>query len=353
MKTKIKKPNVTEWFVSVKGAKRPMLIAATSQAEAESLAKRDGYQVLKPTPPSPGSSTPSSSKTPATSKPSPTTASTPACPVVKTETPNGTKPGARHYAYQFHAESDMDIDSSNLAYLPACAKDLASRKFPNIGDAFLGVYGKFMGVRQVRQVDLRWACNTFRLDVVITITDGDPVKIGWLEPTDEWYTVDAEGKETSRHVPTTYTPPPKPPDPGLLEATRPLPGETPDKPAKAPKGKEGPQTADPVPARKPGVRIVAGVELSKSKKFPDRTLIYGWPVNAIVRWCGWDAWDKTQVFRLLAGLGLAADIQVATVERQIQEGRSGKSPLKVPTLNQFQEDSLVAVAEKYAPKKKK
>lgn len=305
----------------------------------------------KPTTPtsSPTANTSSAASGKPSSKPNRSTPTTPS-PAAETKTPNGSEPNHKFYVYELHAETGIDSP-----YLESCIANLAGKSYPNIGALVLAIYAKFVGVRQVTELSLRWVTNVFRMDVMVKLAGWDHSRcVAWFQPTDEWYMTGQAGEEVERHAPPKYAPAvAKPLDPSLLDATRPLPGEVPNgKPKKADKVHIDPALLKTPPKGKP--RVVLGVELSESDK--GTPLLFGHLPTAIARWCGRDAWAELDVFKMFIALGLGDRLNPDTIRSHMKMGKMGRKSRKpIPELSQQQEDALLGVVEKTTikPGKKK
>lgn len=293
--------------------------------------------------PKTGSTRPTTAPKPSTNgKPKPAAPATVPSPIAETRTANGREPSHKYYCYSVHTETGIDNP-----YLESVVADLAGKKYDNVGALVLAIYAKFVGVRQVTELSLRWVTNTFRMDVMVKLGGWDEAKcVAWFQPTDEWYLNDSEGKEIQRHTPKPYVPMSKPVDPSLLAATKPVKGEGPDEIddmlAKTRKKVDS-------PAEKP--KTILGVEITKSKK--GKPLIFGHHVTAIVRWCGWDSWDRAQVAKLLVALNLADSISLETMDDNLGRGRTNDQSRPIPQLTEAQENALVAAVELTTIKKGK
>ncbi len=85
------------------------------------------------------------------------------------------------------------------------------------------------------------------------------------------------------------------------------------------------------------------VTVTEGKKGGKRFLVFGFPVTAVVRWMGADAWLLEDAQKALNALGLA-DVELNTIKAQLLAGRKGER--KPPAaLSKDQEDTLYAVLE--------
>lgn len=270
----------------------------------------------RPTPSAVPANTAARAGTPKSSSASTPPTSTPS-PLQPTAIPNGSKVGRTYWCYSFTPEAAFDDD-----YLRSAANGLAAVKHDNVGDAFLAVGAKFVGVRQVSGFNVEWRQSVFRLDVRVWLADSpEGVVVGYFAPESENHTRHGDGTET-RHAPPAYAPPvPKPADPGLVEATRPKSDEL---------------TADDPPAPE--------VELTRSRK-TGKILVFGFRLSDVVRWCAMRRWERIAVFRLLINLGQGDDLEEDVVDKWMGE-------INRIELTASQETALKEVVTDRKPKKK-